>query len=151
MKNKNNVTTGTYSDDNLPYRFDVFIRTGIINLVRDEVRRIRRQRVLFVDDCNLDDLIDDHAEEAFDEAETEKVIVGKTKMSVSYDDLARCMESLSERDKLIIEGTLILEFPQKDVGESLNIPSKSVAVYKLRAIERLRKMLGGDIDEKDVT
>lgn len=146
MKKKKKVvlTAGRLQEE-----FDHFVKRTIENIINDVLRSYveRMDRIRTV---NIEDYEDLAAPEVTPEVEKVKVVLGSSSVFFENEKLAAGIEQLSEKHRQILECALVLDMPNKAIGELMDLTAKTIRNYKSEAYGILRRyMEEADDEQKD--
>ncbi len=132
--------------DRLQKEFDHFVKETIKNIINDVLRSYvdRKDRIRTV---NIDDLEDLAAPEVTPDFEKFKVVLGESSLFFDDERIAAGMELLSRKHRQILEYALVLDMPNKAIGELMDLEAKTIRNYKSEAYGILRRYLEETGDE----
>lgn len=155
-RGQKNLPSGTEGGENLDleihyehkqHTFDRFCKTTIKHEAFNAFRQIRNQQNRFV---SLSDLSEEASEQlaTYDTYPWEYTAfpVGNEVILIKDDALADALNALPQEHRDIFLMHWFLEMADREIGEKLNLPRRTVNHRRQRAYELLKKLMGGDAD-----
>ena len=134
-------------NDNLCERFDSFAKRTIRNIIKTELRSYLREskKNRHVD---LEQLRDSLSYEWESDLDKTPVSLGPIMIFLENDQLAKELEKLKIRHRMVLGYAYVLELPLEVISDLMDLAEKSVRNYKSEALRILREKLK-DLEDED--
>lgn len=134
---------GFYTEGSLPIRFDSWLRLAMKQIIEKEVQALakRKRKECFLDEMFIESIDSvDEGNDPFEDLWMEKVNLGNAEIRISNDRLARALDSLSEKEKMII-GFIFLDMKTGELAKATGLNPHTITNYKRIIFRKLKKLL----------
>lgn len=132
-----------YTEGSLPIRFDSWLRLAMKQIIEKEVQALarRKRKECFLDEMFIDSMDSfDDKNDPFEDLWMERVNLGNTEIRISNDRLAKALDSLSEKEKMII-GFIFLDMKTGELAEATGLNPHTITNYKRMIFKKLKKII----------